>query len=352
MLPSAGPKWELDVNDVAGAGAGAGLGLDNQNEPAARKADISALVKRRVAMEIERDDRLLLKVHVCRLHVPGRSVSEPDVSVAALVTDRWYRVSAAGDIATLVGLRAHIAQAGRRSGRGAAAVRNGPNRHNGGSRVQPEEVGIDQQEVAMSDINMVLVGTGAPAEVAALTAAGVTCIGVADNFHQSPGAVSTMLRAWRGSAQLVVVDQNHATPPILAMIDWPAVVVLDSPSAPSVYAARRRRLNFVVSNPVLHSMPAAGWRRIANLVGGPRTAKIEYYSLDVGEELAVSRGLLGQLVGVACELLGLPTVDSALSLPAAAHSASAAVLFQTRKMLYIMVQQIHGPKNRPRRGRA
>ena len=48
----------------------------------------------------------------------------------------------------------------------------------------------------------------------------------------------------------------------------------DKSVAPSVYAARRRRLNFVVSNPVLHSMPAAGWRRIANLVGGPRTAKI------------------------------------------------------------------------------
>ncbi len=196
----------------------------------------------------------------------------------------------------------------------------------------------------MSDIDMVLVGTGAPADVAALTVAGVKCIAVADNFRQSPAAVSTMLSTWRGRAQLVIVDQNHATPPILAMINWPAVVVLDSPSAPSVYAARRLRLNFVVSNPVLHSMPAAGWRRIADLVGGPRTAKIEYYSLDAGEELALSRGLLGQLVGVACELLGVPSVDGALSLPTAAHSVGAAVLFRSRKMLHIVVQRIHGPR--------
>lgn len=195
----------------------------------------------------------------------------------------------------------------------------------------------------MSQINMVQLGLGAYLDGAALSAEGVTLTGVADTRLHAPAAVREMLSALRGRVQVVVVDQHHATYPILAMIDWPAIVVLDNPSAEAIRAAKLLGLHFVVSNPLLHSVEAGGWRMLADLVGGPWSAEIEYYLLAAGEDLAPPRGLLEQLVGVAWELLGRPSVAGTLSLLPAADSVEAAMRFQAQ-LLQVVARRASGPR--------
>jgi hypothetical protein len=207
-------------------------------------------------------------------------------------------------------------------------------------------------------LSAIIVGTRAAPQVRALQAAGFRFVAVADNNWGLASQAGQFLgvRAFGGETgprdllgvvdarqvQLVVVDELHASPEVLGLVNWGPVVLLEDPTPSAIRQAQRGALRFVVSNPLLFSVDAGGWRKLGDLVGAPLWAHVSCF-VDWGE-MVLGRGVLGQLTMIAWETLALPQVHGVSGLPARPDRdlVSVSLAFAGRH-LQVTGQRVPGP---------